>query len=181
MQGKRGNLLLHACCAPCLTYVLEYFSTDYNISVFFYNPNIHPEDEYKKRLEGVRQFCFVKGTELFVPAYDSQHWFEYVKGLEGQPEGGERCSRCFELRLRRTSEFAKQMGFDIITTTLTVSPHKNAELINLLGNDISGKHGIKFFEADFKKKDGYKKSCELSRRYGLYRQNYCGCLYSMRL
>ncbi len=180
MHCNREKLLLHACCAPCLTYVLQYLSNDYHISVVFHNSNIYPEEEYKKRLTGVQWLCNFHGTELIVPAYDSPCWIQYIKGLEDEPEKGKRCDKCFRYRLEKTAETAVSMGFSVFTTTLSVSPHKDFQIINSTGLELGQKYAIRFLEGNFKKNDGYKKSCLLTRQYDLYRQKYCGCLYSMK-
>lgn len=178
------KLLLHSCCGPCSTAVLERLlsETDYQISVFYYNPNIHPESEYIKRKN--EQIKFIKKLNSdrvnFIDAdYNPEKYFELTKGLESEKEGGNRCSICFNLRLSVTAQFAKENGYDIFGTTLTVSPHKNAEVINGIGESISKQKGIDYLVADFKKKDGFKRSIVLAKEYDLYRQNYCGCVYSI--
>jgi predicted adenine nucleotide alpha hydrolase (AANH) superfamily ATPase len=181
VQHKKDKILLHACCAPCSTYVLDILSEFYYISVLFYNPNIHPEEEYIKRLREMIMLCKTKKTELIVPDYDDNLWFKRAKGLEDLPEGADRCDVCFDLRLKKTAETAAKKNFKFFTTTLSVSPHKNAQHINSIGCNVAAMYRVQFIMNDFKKKDGYKKSCELSRQYGFYRQNYCGCIYSMGL
>ncbi len=178
MQSNKGKILVHSCCAPCSTYVLDYLSQSYNITILFYNPNIQPEEEYVKRLQEMEKLCKIKETELFIPDYEDYFWMESIKGLENVPEGAERCRVCFDVRLKKTAETAFERGFTLFATTLTVSPHKNAVLINSIGTNAADSFKINFLKSDFKKKDGYRKSCELSRKYGLYRQKYCGCLYS---
>ena len=174
----RPRLALHSCCGPCSSYVLEYLTRYFDVTLFFYNPNIHPEDEYSKRLVEQNRLCDILGIKTVECDYDPQNYFDYVKGLEDAPEGGERCTKCFEMRLDYTARLAKKHGFSLIATTLTVSPHKNAPLINEIGEGIAKKYGISWLPSDFKKKGGYLRSIELSRQYELYRQNYCGCIFS---
>ncbi|RLF61355.1 MAG: hypothetical protein DRN25_00495 [Thermoplasmata archaeon] len=174
------RILLHTCCAPCSTYVVELLRKKYEIVAYFYNPNIHPKLEYELRLENMIRLAEIYDIQLIVGEYDVKSWFDAIRGLEGEKEGGRRCRKCFELRLKETANLAKELGIGIFATTLTVSPHKNAQTINLVGREISDKYNIEFLEADFKKKDGFKKSVELSRKLGLYRQDYCGCIYSIR-
>ena len=174
------KLLLQICCAPDATVAIERLKEEYDITLFFYNPNIHPEKEYKKRAIEVQRLSPQKGLQCVVEHYDDELWFELTKGLENEPEKGRRCSVCFRMRLQKTAEYAKQNGFDMFATVLTVSPHKNAELINRIGNEISQTIGIPYLESNFKKKDGFKRSIELSRKFGLFRQDYCGCTFSRR-
>lgn len=181
LSGKTPSLLLHSCCAPCSSYVLEYLSQYFQITVFFYNPNIHPEEEYRKRLENQKKLLlsasYQNSVSLIEGKYDPERFFACVKGLEQLPEGAERCRKCFELRLRETAEKAKKRGFEYFATTLTVSPHKSAVVINEIGKEVGGQS---YIESDFKKREGYKRSIILSKEYGLYRQNYCGCVFSKR-
>lgn len=183
-QGTVPSLLLHSCCAPCSSYVLEYLSRYFRITVFYYNPNIHPEEEYRRRLEEQRRL--IKEMPLFHAAafvggeFESGRFYEAVRGVEQIPEGGERCFRCYELRLRKAAEKAAQLGMDYFTTTLTISPLKNAEKLNEIGLRLGREMGVPYLVSDFKKRDGYKRSIELSAEYGLYRQNYCGCAFSKR-
>jgi hypothetical protein len=181
VQSDKEGILLHACCAPCSTHVIDMLSQYYSVIPFFCNPNIQPEDEYKRRLKHMEKLCGLTKTELFVPDYDPASWLEKVKGLEDEPEGGRRCRVCFEVRLAKTAKTAVDKGFKIFATTLTVSPNKNAGVINEVGSSVAERFGIGFLKNDFKKKDGYKKSCELCRQYDLYRQKYCGCVFSMEL
>ena len=178
MQSCKEKILVHACCAPCSTHVINMLSPFYAVTALFYNPNIQPEAEYTRRLKDMEKLCELTKTELLAGNYDDALWNDRIKGMEEIPEGGIRCSACFNIRLEKTAETATSNGFKIFTTTLTVSPHKNAHVINNVGTKISEKAGILFLENDFKKKDGYKKSCVLSREYNLYRQNYCGCPFS---
>jgi hypothetical protein len=183
-KGNIPSLLLHSCCAPCSSYCLEYLSEYFKITVFYYNPNIYPEEEYYKRVEEQKEFIrrfparypigFVEGN------YDKERFYDMAKGLENVPEGGERCFRCYELRLREAAELAKKIEMDYFTTTLSISPLKNAEKLNEIGDRLAAEYGISYLNSDFKKKNGYKRSVELSQEYGMYRQDYCGCVFSIR-
>ncbi len=179
---NKPSLLLHICCAPCSSYVLEYLSGYFDITLFFYNPNITSESEYNYRIAEAERLIAempLSGKVRFVSGrYDISEFFAVANGLENEPEGGERCFRCYELRLRETCEYAKQNGFDYFTTTLSISPYKNAEKLNSIGKLLSEEYGVKYLFSDFKKKNGYKRSIELSLEYNLYRQDYCGCIYS---
>ena len=176
------SLLLHACCAPCSSYVLEYLSQYFSITVFFYNPNISPESEYRKRtLELVRlihEMPTKKPISFLEGNYEPERFYAMVKGLENLPEGGDRCVKCYELRMREAAEVAKLHGFDFFTTTLSISPHKNAQKLNEIGKMLENEFHVKYLYADFKKKEGYKRSIVLSKQYELYRQDYCGCIFS---
>ncbi|MCD6117509.1 epoxyqueuosine reductase QueH [bacterium] len=175
---RRKNLLLHVCCAPCSTYPITVLREDYDVTAYFYNPNIHPKREWKMRRDELTRFLERWDIPLIIEEYDAARWFRLIRGFEDEPEGGNRCEICFDMRLKKTAEFAARRGFDIFTTTLSVSPHKNAQLINKLGMDASGEFGVEFYQANFKKKNGFKISVEISRKEGLYRQNFCGCIYS---
>lgn len=176
----RPTLLLHSCCGPCSSYVTEYLAKYFEISVYYFNPNIYPESEYIKRLETQKKWLDSTEYAVLLDAnYDHAEFTEAVSGLEGEPEGGARCTKCFILRLEQTAKRARALGFDYFGTTLTVSPHKNAELLNRLGEGLGAKYDVKWLPSDFKKKEGYKRSIELSRQYELYRQNYCGCEFSI--
>lgn len=179
---SRPRLLLHACCAPCSSYVLEYLSPYFDITLFFFNPNISPVEEYKFRADELRRLIGLMGLEdkvsLICADYDSAPFDSLAKGRESLKEGGSRCADCYSLRLSETARLAKEGGFDYFTTTLSISPYKNAVWLNEIGAAEAEKNGIKYLFSDFKKKNGYKRSCELSELYGLYRQNYCGCIYS---
>lgn len=176
------RLLLHSCCAPCSSYVLEYLSQFFHITIYFYNPNISYEEEYQRRIE--EQIRLIGSLPVKNPiqfrqgVYEPERFYEMSKGLESCPEGGERCFLCYELRLEKTAKLAKDEGFDYFTTTLSISPHKNAAKLNEIGERLSSKYGTLYLGSDFKKKNGYKRSIELSREYQLYRQDYCGCIYS---
>ena len=177
------KMLLHACCAPCSTSVLERLQNDCELTVYFFNPNIYPEREYGVRRDEMRDFlktAYQDGIKVIEEEYDHNDFLNNVKGLENCKEGGDRCRACFELRLLKTAMKAKELGFNTFTTTLSVSPYKNAKLLNEIGNSVGQAVGIKYYESDFKKKDGYLRSIRLSAEYGLYRQNYCGCEFSRR-
>ena len=177
----KPKLLLHSCCAPCSSYVITYLYDYFDITILYYNPNIYPYEEYKKRKdEQIRLISNFKGVKIIDCDYDNDIYNEVIKGLENEPERGSRCTKCFYLRLDKTGEIAKENNFEYFGTTLTVSPYKNARLLNEIGEDISKKYDIKWLYSDFKKNDGYKKSIELSKKYDLYRQDYCGCIYSKR-
>ena len=182
-EGRVPKLLLHSCCAPCSSYVLEYLSEYFEITVFYYNPNIYPESEYSKRiieqqklideLPAKHKISFVAGE------YDKDRFYDMAKGLEDAREGGERCMRCYELRLREAAELARDGGYEYFTTTLSISPLKKAERLNEIGQRLGEEYEVEYLLSDFKKKNGYKRSIELSKIYGLYRQDYCGCEFSM--
>lgn len=180
----RKTLLLHACCAPCSSYVLEYLSEYFDITVLFYNPNITEEYEYKKRSDELKRLInempHINKIELTDGGYDPKAFTEAVKGLENEPEGGKRCFKCYRLRLEKAAKLASEKGFDYFTTTLSISPHKNAQGLNEIGGELSETYGVSYLFSDFKKRNGYKRSCELSEIYNLYRQDYCGCVYSKK-
>lgn len=182
-RDKKPSLLLHACCAPCSSYVLEYLHSHFDITLFFYNPNIYPKDEYIKRLAELKRLIREMKLDIKIieKDYEPNAFFDISKGLENMPEGGERCKKCYRLRLQKTASEAKEGGYDYFCTTLSISPHKNAEWINEIGNKLSNTNGIPFLPSDFKKKNGYKRSIELSKKYDLYRQNFCGCVFSKAL
>ena len=182
--GRTPRLLLHSCCAPCSSYVLEYLSEYFSVTVFYYNPNIFPAEEYEKRvkeqealilrLPAKHRISFLEGP------YEQERFYEMAKGLELEPEGGERCFRCYHLRLLEAAQMARAGAFDYFTTTLSISPLKDAEKLNEIGEKLAREYGVAYLNSDFKKRNGYKRSIELSREYGLYRQDYCGCVYSLR-
>lgn len=175
----RPTLLLHSCCGPCSSYVLEYLTRYFDVFLSYYNPNIQPRAEYDLRLENQRRVLErIPGVTLVECGYDGEAYDEAVIGLEREPEGGARCTECFRLRLEYAAREAKRLGCNYCCTTLTVSPHKDAQRINALGREICAKYGVEWLPGDFKKRNGYKRSIELSREFGLYRQDYCGCLYS---
>ena len=183
-EGEVPTLLLHSCCAPCSSYVLEYLSKYFKITVFYYNPNIYPESEYTKRI--LEQQMLIDDMETKFPvafiagSYEKEKFYKMAEGLEYVREGGERCFKCYALRLEESAKIAKEGGFDYFTTTLSISPMKNSEKLNQIGNEIGEKYGVKYLQSDFKKKNGYKRSIELSKEFGLYRQDYCGCVFSKR-
>ena len=181
-KDKPPRLLLHACCAPCSSYVLEYLSQYFFITLLFYNPNISPQTEYEKRyaelLRLVKEQPHRFPVSVVPCGYDPESFFSAVHGLESLPEGGARCAVCYRMRLEAAARAAKDGGFDYFTTTLSISPLKDAEKLNAIGAELSGEYGVPYLYSDFKKKEGYKRSVALSREYGLYRQNYCGCIFS---
>jgi len=172
------HLLLHVCCAPCSPYVISELAGEYRLSVFFYNPNIHGKQEYLLRLKEIRRLCRRLDVELIEGSYDTERFFELVGPLADSGEGGERCSACFRMRIEEAFRVAKKIGAELVATTLTVSPHKKAVQVNEAGRSVAEGEEIIWLEADFKKKDGYRLSCELAKEYDFYRQNYCGCTYS---
>lgn len=183
-ENAKPTLLLHACCAPCSSYCLEYLSKTFDITVLFYNPNIESEMEFNKRVDELIHFIdecrSIEGVDLEIIDYDNAEFYDAVEGLEDKEEGGARCFKCYELRLRKTAEYAKEHDFEYITTTLTISPHKNSDKINEIGVKVAEEYGLKYLLSDFKKNDGFKRSIELSKEYDLYRQSFCGCEFSKR-
>ena len=179
-----SKLLLHACCAPCSTACLERVANFFKVTIFYYNPNITDEAEYKKRIEEIKKLISLINpkykVELIEGDYDPNKFFDMAKGLELEPERGKRCYKCYELRLEETAKIASKLGFNNFATTLTLSPHKNANWINEIGEKLNNEYESNYLYSDFKKKEGYKKSIELSKKYDLYRQDYCGCIYSKR-
>lgn len=178
------SLLLHACCAPCSSACLERLGNYFDISIFYYNPNITEEDEYTKRINEIKKFISEFKTKypvkLIEGRYDPNEFFEIAKGLENEPERGSRCYKCYKLRLEESAKVASELGFDYFCTTLTLSPHKNSNWINEIGQELDKQYTSVYLYSDFKKQNGYKRSIELSREYNLYRQDYCGCIYSKR-
>lgn len=174
----RPKMLLHVCCAPCSTHVIQRLRESYDVTGFFYNPNIHPRDEYERRLDTASVYAKKIGLDLLEGEYNVEKWMTATKGLEDEPEGGARCAICYRLRLEETAKRARAGGYDYFATTLTISPRKKAEVINPLGMEMAARYGVNFHTEDFKKKDGFKRSVEMSREHGLYRQDYCGCIYS---
>ena len=181
LKAKK-KLLLHACCAPCSSAVLEAISKYFDITILYYNPNITSIDEYDKRYEELKKFIsqvnFFNDVNILNVDYNNKEFFCAIKGLEGEKEGGLRCFSCYKLRMKKTALMAKELGFDYFTTTLSISPYKNVNYINEIGESLEKEVGIKYLYADFKKKNGYKRSIELSKKYNLYRQDYCGCIFS---
>ena len=181
---SKKRLLLHACCEPCSSYVLEYLTNYFDITILYYNPNIYPKEEFDKRFEEltklIKELPHSNSIELIEGRYDYNDFLNIAKGREHIPEGGERCFKCYELRMREAAEYAKNNNYDYFTTTLSISPYKNSNKLNEIGELLEKELGIKYLYADFKKKNGYKRSIELSKEYNLYRQDYCGCIYSKK-
>lgn len=181
---SKKKILLHSCCAPCSSHVISVLTEYFDIIIFYYNPNIEPYLEYQKRKEEeirfIKEFPHNNKIEIIDCDYDNNLYHEKVKGLENEPEKGKRCTVCFKMRLEKTAQVAKEKHCDYFGTTLTVSPYKNASLLNAIGKELEEKYHIKYLHSDFKKKNGYKHSIELANKYNLYRQNYCGCIYSKR-
>lgn len=183
-EQKTPTLFLHSCCAPCSSYVLEYLSEYFEITVFFYNPNISFREEYVKRAGELRRMTeemnFRHPVHVVEGPYEPEKFFHMAKGMEDVPEGGERCFRCYRMRMEEAAKLAREGNFDYFTTTLSISPLKNAPKINEIGEELGEIYGVSHLPSDFKKKNGYKRSIELSGEYGLYRQNYCGCVFSKK-
>ena len=176
------KMLLHVCCAPCSSHVLDLLKNEYSITAYFYNPNITEESEYAKRINEFKRFVseaeFAQNVKVVEGEYEPELFFEIAKGLENEPERGKRCYKCYRQRMEKACVYARQNDYDVFTTTLSISPHKNAIWINEIGRELSDKYDIAYYYSDFKKKNGYAHSIELSREYNLYRQDYCGCIYS---
>lgn len=182
-NAGRPSLLLHACCAPCSSYVIEYLSCYFDITILYYNPNISPVEEYSRREKELRRMVLqmqIPNIKVVSHEYDPEPFDNISKGLENQPEGGKRCLMCYELRLDKSASYAAHNKFDYITTTLTISPMKNSQAINQIGKKVAEKYNISYLFSDFKKKNGYLRSIQLSEEYSLYRQDYCGCIFSKR-
>ena len=181
-EGKTPSLFLHACCAPCSSYVLEYLSRYFRITVFYYNPNIYPAEEYRARVSELSRLISVLPAKnpiaLLEGEYDPAVFYACAEGMEDLPEGGERCFACYRLRLAESAKLAKEKGFDFFASTLSLSPYKNAKKLNEIGRELSAQYCVSWLPNDFKKKNGYKRSIELSKEYDLYRQDYCGCVFS---
>ncbi len=177
---RKPTLLLHSCCAPCSSYCIEELVKFFRLTVFYYNPNIDTDEEYEKRKNEQKRFIaeFAPEVEFIGEEHESEEFYKAVKGLENEPEGGKRCRVCFALRLSKTVEKAKENGYEFFATTLTISPLKNAKVINEVGFELERIYGVKYLPTDFKKRGGYLRSTVLSERYGIYRQNYCGCVFS---
>lgn len=182
LNGDVPKLFLHSCCAPCSSYTLEYLNNYFDITVYYFNPNISPKAEFDKRYAEQKRLIEALPSKhpikLVCGEYDYNDFLKIAKGYENVPEGGERCFRCYRMRLESTAKLAKEQGFDYFCTTLSISPLKNSQKINEIGYEVAEKYGIKWLPSDFKKKEGYKRSIELSREYQLYRQNFCGCVFS---
>lgn len=182
-MGKRtaSKIVIHACCAICSAYPISYLKDmGYEVCVYFYNPNIHPAEEYQKRLDAQRTLCRHLECELVEAEYNVGEYYDFVKGFENEPEKGLRCDKCFELRLRKTAEYAKTIGAECFTTSIVISPHKNFAKLTAIGEKIAEETGIKYLAVDFKKNDGFLKTNKISKELNLYRQNYCGCSFAMR-
>lgn len=184
IEERKPKLLLHVCCAPCSSHVLELLSKEYDITVYFYNPNITDNDEYDKRFGELERFVgeapFAMNVKTVDGGYDSKIFFEMSKGMEELPERGARCYQCYKLRMEEAARYAQLNGYDVFTTSLSISPHKNANWINEIGALCQEKYGVDYMYSDFKKKNGYARSIQLSKEYSLYRQDYCGCIFSKR-
>ncbi|MFC1723105.1 epoxyqueuosine reductase QueH [Nanoarchaeota archaeon] len=174
----KKKLLLHVCCGPCGTHSIEEMKKEYDVTAFWYNPNIHPMGEYVQRLEAGKKVGEELDIELVEGDYDYDGWLREIAGFEEEPEGGVRCRKCFSIRLSELARYAKENGFDCVTTTMTISPHKDADVINKLGKHFCEKEGIEWVHSNFKVGDGFKKSVDMSKKMGLYRQKFCGCFYS---
>lgn len=183
-QNRIPTLLLHSCCAPCSSYVLEYLSEYFFITVYYYNPNIYPDEEYRKRVaeqqEFIRRFPMKHEVKFVEGRFDKERFYEMAKGLEQEKEGGARCMECYKLRLESTAKLAQEKKFDYFTTTLSISPLKNSAKLNEIGERLGAEYGIPYLVSDFKKKNGYKRSVEISKEYDMYRQYYCGCVFSKK-
>ena len=179
------TLLLHSCCAPCSSYVLEYLSKYFNITIYYYNPNINSYDEFKKRADEqirlINEMNFKNSVKYVIAEYDNHEFEAVISGLKDEPEGGSRCFKCYHLRLEQACKYAKEHGFDYFTTTLSISPYKNSNKLNEIGENLEKEYNVNYLYADFKKKNGYKRSIELSKIHNLYRQDYCGCIYSKKV
>ena len=179
---SKPKLLLHACCAPCSSYVIECLSNYFEITIYYYNPNIYPDSEYKRRLQELKRFLneYISDNkvEIIETTYDPNEYYKVIKGIENLGERSLRCKKCYEFRMKKAAIYAKENNFDYFTTTLSISPYKNSAWINEIGGKLESELGIKYLYSDFKKKNGYKRSLELSKKYNLYRQDYCGCIYS---
>lgn len=181
MEQKKDKIVLHACCGICSGYPVSFLKdAGYQVIVYFYNPNIYPAEEYKKRLEAEKTLCAHFDCELVVAKYEPEEFYDVALGLEQEPEKGKRCDKCFELRLEKTAEFAKSRGIENFTTSIVISPHKNFQKLSEIGQKIAQDKDLNFLAVDFKKKDGFLKTNKISRELGLYRQNYCGCKFSLR-
>ena len=180
--GQKKSLLLHTCCAPCSSYCLEYLTEFFDITILYYNPNVYPEEEYVKRIHEqsrlIQEMPLKSKVSMLLGEYNPEVFFEKTRGLERVKEGGERGFICYEMRLREAANVAKKHGFDYFTTSLSISPHKNAERLNEIGRRLEEEYGVNYLYSDFKKRNGYKRSIELSKEYDLYRQSYCGCVFS---
>lgn len=178
MVDKKMQVLLHTCCAPCAPYVIDVLENEYNTTLYFYNPNIHPSAEYSLRVQEIRRLADDLHKQLIIGDEDTAVWFSLVKGFEQEPERGKRCEICFKMRLESAFRRACELSIPFVATTLTVSPHKSASTINAIGKHLSQEYGVGFIAKDFKKQDGFRKTCDAGKKYNFYRQNYCGCIFS---
>ena len=176
----KPGILLHVCCGTCSLYPYFFLREDFDVTFFYYNPNIYPEKEYARRLDNVKTVSKINSIPLIIGKYEIEKWLDLTSNFKDEPEGGNRCTLCFKMRLEKTAETAKKLGLSFFGTTLTVSPHKDTKIINSTGLELGFLKKINFYQADFKKKDGFKKTLESSKNLNLYRQDYCGCVYSMR-
>ena len=174
------KMLLYTCCAPCAIYVVQELVKKYDLALYYYNPNIHPADEYQKRLNEIIRWSDKYNIKLIETDYNTGEWFKKIKGLEQEPEGGSRCWVCYEYRMDATAKYAKENNYDIFATTMSISPHKKADKLNEIGNRLSKEYNIEYLEANWKKNNGFKIACELSKEEDFYRQDYCGCIFSQR-
>lgn len=174
------RLLLHTCCGPCAVYVAKKLSQDYQVTLFFYNPNIYPEAEYQKRFNEVKKWSAKENFELVEGSFNQDDWFKKVAGLENEPEGGARCPVCYNMRLAEAARYAKENGYQFLASTLTIGRNKKAEIINQIGANIAKQYGLEFIAEDWKKKGGQEMSCQMAKEKAMYRQNYCGCKFSMK-
>lgn len=183
-SGLTPSLLVHSCCAPCSSYVLEYLAAYFSITILYYNPNIYPEEEYIRRAKEqkglIKSLPVRNQVRLIEGNYNPEDYYKFIRGYENEPEAGERCFLCYRMRLMEAAALAKEGGFDYFTTTLSISPYKNAAKLYEIGKELGRKYGVEYLPSDFKKKGGYQRSIELSKQYGLYRQDYCGCIFSMK-
>jgi len=174
------KILLHSCCAPCGAHVIKELQKKYEVTLFYFNPNIFPENEYQKRLAEAKEYCQKIKIDFIEAEYDHNSWLEKIKGYENEPEKGKRCEICYKYRLEETVQKAQELDYDVFCSTLSISPHKDANLINKIGLELSKEYGIEYLESDWKKQEGFKRACDISREEGFYRQSYCGCEFSMR-
>ena len=174
------KILLHSCCAPCSAHVIQELSKEYKVTLFYFNPNIFPEEEYQKRLAEAKNYLKKIEIDLIEGEYNHDLWLEKIKGYENEPERGKRCQICYQMRLAKTASKAKELGFDVFCSTLSISPHKDAEMINKIGQKLSEEYKIEYLESNWKKQECFKKACDISREEGFYRQEYCGCEFSMK-
>ena len=174
------KILLHSCCAPCSAHVIQELQKEYEVTLFYFNPNIFPEAEYQKRLAEAKKYLKKINVNLIEGRYDYQAWLEKVKGYENEPERGKRCQICYQMRLAETASQAKELGCSVFCSTLSISPHKDSEMVNKIGLELSEEHNISYLPSDWKKQEGFKKACDISKEEGFYRQEYCGCEFSIR-